>query len=725
MSTPVIFRFIRDNSLATEMVTMRALVILLVIALSHSAAAAPPDEPLPKGAVARFGSLRMREPRGILKSQLSADARMLALLPNGEDGVGGVPRLWCIETGRAVDCIAFPNTSYSDIQCSPAQNHVALLGTDGVCRAWSMDSGDELLGAGSKNNQELFEIAFDATGRLMGLARDLAALPSSDDKTPVCVVDLWKGVVLARETLGIVNVDSARFAVGGGRAAFMTDHKTLCIVELDQGTRPKAGTRIPFPSGWDSSETSLAVSPTGRVAIATGRPGEIAVVDALRQSTIQSIPIDGTPRVACLSAGAEKVVSITESGDAAPVIRAHETGTGALRFSARAHGPLGRDVAVSGDQRYLAAGAGGEQPLSAVSLWEIKSGIELNAEDGHLGGVIAVSIAADGGQVASLGLDQTLRLWNRADSTSFGVIRAAVPLGGSVEFVDEDRQVVAVGKFGRSTTAARWNSRTAQLLGSLVESRDLFGSALAYSESAGLVAVGMRSRGRILKFLPFDGTDVGGTPTERSVAVFRLTSMQDASPGDFSAAVRCDPPGASKLCKFEESVSAIALSEDGKRLVTISDSALTSEMTIWSIPEGKQLHTFGSLDFRITSLAVTPTLGQIAFVTSSFLPSPPRQVEVDGVFIWDVEGGQHFPTRLEGYHVGTAVEFAPDGKLLAIGRSDGKIDLWNVRDRQTQSSFPGHRGAVLSIDISRTGVWMATGGSDTTVLVWRLPAGTR
>ncbi|MBW4610813.1 MAG: NACHT domain-containing protein [Hassallia sp. WJT32-NPBG1] len=70
------------------------------------------------------------------------------------------------------------------------------------------------------------------------------------------------------------------------------------------------------------------------------------------------------------------------------------------------------------------------------------------------------------------------------------------------------------------------------------------------------------------------------------------------------------------------------------------------------------------------------------------------------------------------------VEFSPDGKLLASGDTNGKIDLWNVENVETRHvmSLQGHIGWVWTVKFSPDGK-MASCGEDGTIRFWNINTG--
>ena len=84
----------------------------------------------------------------------------------------------------------------------------------------------------------------------------------------------------------------------------------------------------------------------------------------------------------------------------------------------------------------------------------------------------------------------------------------------------------------------------------------------------------------------------------------------------------------------------------------------------------------------------------------------------------------------------TVVAFAPDASFIASASEDGIINIWGPADGGGgggvvihPSRWPstpiarlrGHVGAVTALSLAHTGLWMASGGADTTIRLWRVP----
>jgi hypothetical protein len=83
-----------------------------------------------------------------------------------------------------------------------------------------------------------------------------------------------------------------------------------------------------------------------------------------------------------------------------------------------------------------------------------------------------------------------------------------------------------------------------------------------------------------------------------------------------------------------------------------------------------------------------------------------------------------FPSRTLKDHIGyiNAVEFSPDGQILASGSSDHNIKLWDVKTEKLLRTFSEHLSATWALVFTADGKSIIT-GQDRNVVLWRNAAG--
>jgi WD40 repeat protein len=146
-------------------------------------------------------------------------------------------------------------------------------------------------------------------------------------------------------------------------------------------------------------------------------------------------------------------------------------------------------------------------------------------------------------------------------------------------------------------------------------------------------------------------------------------------------------------------------SADGSLLVTGSDDRT---VRFWSLPDGRPLGRPLRFERAVSDAQLSPDgrFASVVILSSNNL--------VGSLQVWDVRSRR----RVQGVDAQAGIEqarFSPDGHLLAVGTSDGRVQLWSTRT-WTPVSRPFADG--ISEAISPDGRTLATGGTDGAVRLW-------
>lgn len=154
-------------------------------------------------------------------------------------------------------------------------------------------------------------------------------------------------------------------------------------------------------------------------------------------------------------------------------------------------------------------------------------------------------------------------------------------------------------------------------------------------------------------------------------------------------------------------VTGLAFAADGSRLFSAS-----GDQTIrgWNMADGQQL---GAIVTRAaqTGLALAPDGQRLATAAADGAVRswiPPVAASTAQVVV--------APAAL------SAMATTPDGALIVLACADGQLLLVDAAKGEVRRTWAPHGAGPVAVAISADGHWLATGGADSQVRVWDLPA---
>jgi len=156
----------------------------------------------------------------------------------------------------------------------------------------------------------------------------------------------------------------------------------------------------------------------------------------------------------------------------------------------------------------------------------------------------------------------------------------------------------------------------------------------------------------------------------------------------------------------------LVFSSDGRTLAT--STSRDSQIILWRMPDGKKLASFfapQTTDDDGIYLAATRDLGVMA-----------HAVQGGQIRVLDLNTGkERWRAKPTDSHV-TALEFSPDGKILASGTGfvESAIRLRDAASGTEIARLEGHRGYVCSLVYWPDGKTLASASSDQTICLWDL-----
>lgn len=490
------------------------------------------------------------------------------------------------------------------------------------------------------------------------------------------------------------NPDGSTFAVGD------TSGQILVVRTADNHVEARL-------TGNTGAVTSAKFSPDGQWIAASSYDGTVRLWNlATKDGKVLCGHLSQTNDVAFNPTG--RLLAST-SNDGHVVVWDLTTFTAAEDFAGGANAGRALAVEFSRDGSLLAASyENGGVVIRHTANWDALP-IAADRKD-----IVGISFSADGKWIATAGVEGALDIWTTATGAKVSSITDHPTKLWKVRFSPDGRLLAAASWDG----AARfWNGQTFQYLGS-IDGNDHWVNDIAFSPDSSLLATadqaGATRVWSIDIMMPMFYA-IRDTTTETLIGRYSPDGSAFVSGGRdrYARLYQVDALGGFKYqCRVSHAdwVFSVAFSPDGKTVISAGTSQGKSDNVIqlWSaagctpqpaIPVGSAL---------VDSLAVSPDGKWIAWGSATGQ-------------IWLVDlGAGNKQIKLDDHHTGpiNALDFSPDGKLLASGGQDARVAIWSVDDKMFLRGLSGHRQEIEAVRFTPDGKRVASAGADGVILLW-------
>jgi RNA polymerase sigma factor (sigma-70 family) len=607
-------------------------------------------EPLPAGALARLGSLRLRHGSPVTSVAWSPDGKLLAT-----GSWDNYARLWDPATGKLVRDIQPQQGWVWGVAFSPDGKLLATAGDhrSKTVRLWDLATGKPVRTFEGHTNQ-IRGLAYSPDGKTIATASFDSTIRLWEAAT---VKELWKTALVPG-----VQVFSVAFLPDGKRLATTDGSSSVRLWEADSG---KAAGQF---DGADSLRCA-AFSKDGKQMVAGAADGNVWVWDVasakelhqVRGRAVPALSVSFSPDGKTFAAGygdwqdgrRDTITGEVVLWDAATGELLRQLGKGTAPVQAIAFAPDGKSLAAV-------------TLNSSVLLWDPATGKPLVGGNAHQAGVKAAAFVG-GRTLITAGYDHTVRSWDLAKNEQRLVLVGGDVSAGVMAVSADGKRLAWGGLDGkvRLCDAATGKEERA------FEGHDGAVWSVAFSADGKRLASGGQDR-TIRVWDAATGKELNTLQGHANwvIALAFAPSGRLLASGSLDKSARLwDLDAGKELRKLDghtQEVSVVAFSPDGR---TLASASRDDTVRLWEAATGRLRWQFGPNKMGRAAVAFSPD-GRLLLTGTS---------DTDrGIRLWDLATGQEL-CKVWG-HRGfvQALAFAPGGKTAISASDDSTVLVWDV-----------------------------------------------
>jgi WD40 repeat protein/class 3 adenylate cyclase len=350
------------------------------------------------------------------------------------------------------------------------------------------------------------------------------------------------------------------------------------------------------------------------------------------------------------------------------------------------------------------------------TVWSVETGRRRLTLRGHEGGVVGVFFSPDGERLATGSLDGTARIWDATTGRPELTLLGHTDWVFATPFSPDGRTVASASPDG---TVRVWDARTGNVLLALSGHGGPIGDVAWSPDGTRLITGGADATAKIWDVTPTgmrDRLTLVAHDGAVSSAAYAADGSMLVTAGSDATARLWDPSSGEEIARFEDaSMEAASLGPDGTLLLTAGGSPAVRDVS-----SGR------------TVMRLDPEDDSDSYPSAAFAPDG-RLVVVGGTngtaTLFDVRTGaivrrfvhSRLSSQLNAAIVGVA--FDPDGSLLATASADSRTKLWSVATGELLRAFEGHTSPVNSVAFGPDGRSLVTSSLDGVAIVWDAASG--
>jgi WD40 repeat protein len=605
----------------------------------------PHGDPLPAGATARLGTVRLRHPGELLALAFSPDGKTLATA-----GTDKLIRFWDLASGKELGQCKGHTEAVSALLFADEGKTLISGGPDGTIRFWNVAERKQTRASEEGSAGVITALALTVDGKTL--------FSADRDGT----VHVWDAATLNQTAR---HVDDAKVegnwvvTLAPDGSTFATHQPAGRVVCLKETARGKEFLRL---ARYQNRVESVAFSPDGKTLATGGAEWPVCLWDVKTGELLSSIKDPAHPvRVLAFSRDGKRLAGA--GGDRAVFVWEVPSGKEIQRIEAPPNSV--RALAFAPDGKVLGAICFDQ----TVRLWDMAADRELHANRRHHGPVISARFSADGTSVITSASDRTVRFWEAKTGKELGRDNWPSVQTARLDLSDNGRAAIAVGS-GESTLLDLKDNQVRERL--RIKGHDAVPICSALS-SDGKTAVLID---RIFVMRVWDAT----TGKERCLipGIHKRIDALALSP-DSSLLASSGPNEPIRLYETvtgklrgafgsQSGMTKLIFSPDGRMLLSLDEQA-----RVWEVAAGQERVRLDNPPLATTA-AFSADGGLLALGTA-----------LGPVHLYATATGAEVG-RLSGHRGAVlTVAFSPDGKALVSAGADTTALVWDVSEARKKA----------------------------------------
>jgi WD40 repeat protein len=651
-------------------------------------------DPLPPGAIARLGTLRLQHGLGCDVLAYSPASDMLA----SGGRTDRIIRLWDADTGKEFRQILGPEKGVEQLLFSPDGSLLAGAGYDSTVYLWNTETGQEVRKLDGHRDHPIL-IAFSPKRLAFSPKGDLLAIGDLGGK----FARLWEmktGQLLRTFEIASDNkvpAVSLAFSPDGQSLAAVDGSKRLALFDMESGKLLLTLTGSPGDMGgvFFSSDGKNLITAGGKIGV-----WDIASRKELWNWVTSRGDVYSSTRCVDLSSDGKTAVAASSNG----MIRFWDLTTGKEVHKGIAIPMTGSYAAISRDGRTLATTSANR--WGRIYRWDVSSGQPKGDLTQHQSGITSATYGPDGRTIVTGSWGGTVQFW---DPLAAKEIRR-------IDILKEERKKAEdAGKTGASSGGV-----PDVRLGEIAFSSDKKLMSIERSDHVILLLDSQTGK----EVNRFKGGQLAFSPDNKLIAITdadpagpdlppNMIRLQDRETGKELRKLRVDRD----ILWFK----APTFSSNGITLIAVECSSTGTKdrqakrFVSWDAATGKQQTAIAGGVGTSTQIALSPdgrTLAAAHWIYTG------TESQATPITLWEMASGERRGELVGNQSSIKQIAFSPDGRTVASAGADHKVRLWDRFAAKEIGSLDGHRGWVFSVAFAPDGKTLVSGSSDSTAVIW-------